>query len=131
MSYLRFVAYERHGRRAFTNGPFSIAYADAKDTRIAIYYRRPLREHLDWFGDHLPVPSRFQRRLGRTSRGVGVCWFKKDAGLHISRMREMCAILDEIGHPMSCLWTAKPGLSIYQDDFQVVAIERKRPAHEC
>ena len=84
-----------------------------------------------WFGTHLPTPSRFQRRLGQASIGIGVCWFKAGAGQHIARMREMCGVLDEIGYPITCCWTAEPGWQIYQDDFQIVALDHKRPANEC
>ena len=131
MSFLRFVAFGRWGRYCASYGPFSLAYELAQDSGQPIYYRRPLREHLDWFEIHLPVPDRFHRHLGPASTGIGVCWFKAGAGRHISRMREMCFVLNEIGYPIICRWTAKPGRPIYQDDFQIVAFDHKRPAHEC
>ena len=131
MSFLRFVAFERRRPYGASNGPFSLASEMAWDSGQPIYYRRPLREHLYWFGTHLPTPSRFQRRLGRASIGIGVCWFKAGAGQYIARMREMCGVLDEIGYPITCSWTAEPGWQIYQDDFQIVALDHKRPANEC
>ena len=79
MSFLRFVAFERRRRFSTTLGPFSLAYALADDGEQPIYYRRPLRVHLDWFDAYLPVPDR----------------------------------------------------SIHQDDLQIVALDHKRPAHEC
>ena len=63
MSYLRFVARERRGRDLVSNGPFVLAYWLARDTGQPVYYRAPLREHLDWFEDNLPIPNRFERRL--------------------------------------------------------------------
>ena len=131
MSFLRFVAYERRRPYGASYGPFSLAYAMARDSGQPIYYRRPLREPLDWFETHLPVPYRFHRRLGRASTGIGVCWFKASAGRHISRMREMCCVLDEIGYPITCRWRVEPSRPIYQDDFQIVVLDHKRPAHEC
>ncbi len=131
MSFLRFVAFGRWGRNCASSGPFGLAYEMARDDGQPIYYRRPLREHLDWFETHLPVPDRFHRHLGPASTGIGVCWFKAGAGRHISRMREMCFVLNEIGYPITCRWTAKPGWPFYQDDFQIVAFDHKRPAHEC
>ncbi len=135
MSFLRFVAFERRRRNCgswgATWGPFTLAYALAEDCDQPIYYRRPLRAHLDWFDRHLPVPDRFYRRLGRASTGIGVSWFKAEACRHISRMRELCGVLDEIGHPTNCRWTAEPGRPLYQDDFQIVALDHKRPAHAC
>jgi hypothetical protein len=130
MSFLRFIAFGRQGRFCASFGPFSLAYKMARDREQPIYYRRPLREHLDWFGENLPVPDRFNRRLGRASTGIGVCWFKAGAGRHISRAREMCRILDEIGYPIVCRWTAELGRPIYQDEFQIVVFDHKRPAHE-
>ncbi len=131
MSFLRFVAFGRWGRSCASSGPFHLAYELARDSGQPIYYRRPLREHLDWFDIHLPEPDRFHRVLGRASIGIGVCWFKAGAGRHISRMREMCWVLDEIGYPIICRWTAEPGRPIYQDDFQIVALDHKRPTHGC
>ena len=72
----------------------------------------------------------FHRRLGRTSAGIGVCWFKDGAARHISRMREMCFVLVEIGYPIDCRWAVEPGRTIYEDDFQIVALDHKHPAHE-
>lgn len=131
MSFLRFVAFGRWGRYCASSGPFQLAYEMAWDSGQPIYYRRPLREHLDWFEIHLPVPDRFDQSLGRASIGIGVCWFKAGAGRHISRMREMCCVLDEIGYPIDCRWTAEPGRPIYQDDFQIVAFDHKRPTLGC
>ncbi len=114
-----------------SNGPFYLAYAMAQDQDQPAYYRAPLCENLLWFEAHLPVPNRFQRRMGRASTGIGVCWFRGNAAPHIGRMRDMCVILNEIGYPVTRHWTAEPGLPIYQDDFQIVALEHTRPTHEC
>ena len=130
MSYLRFVARERRDRGYVSNDPFPLAYRLARDTGQPVYYRRPLRAHLTWFEAYLPVPSRFERRFGRTSTGVGVCWFRASAQEHIARIRAICGILDEIGYPILSRWDSDPGRIVYQDDFQIVAIECARPAHE-
>jgi hypothetical protein len=131
MSFLRFVASRRQGPYGASRGPFALSYALARDSEQPIYYRQPLRLHLDWFNARLPVPDRFHRRLGRASTGIGVCWFKAGAREHISQMREMCGVLNEMGHVIVCYWTANPGRPIYQDDFQIVALDHKRPAHMC
>ena len=109
MSFLRFVAFERWEPYGASYGPFALAYALARDSEQPIYYRQILREHLDWFETRLPVPDRLYRRLGRASMGIGVCWFKAGACQHISRMREMCGVLDEIGYPIIRCWTAETG----------------------
>ncbi len=127
MSFLRFVAFEPRRPDGASSGPFGLAYALARDDDQPDYYRQALREHMDWFGTHLPVPERFCRRLGRTSMGYGVCWFRAGAGEHISRMRDMCLVLDEIGHPSTPWRATRPSPFLYQDEVQVVALETTRP----
>ena len=130
MSFYRFVASKRQQPYGASHGPFLLALEMTEDSEQPVYYRRPLREHLDWFNDHLPAPSRFHVRLSRTSIGIGVCWFKADAARHISRMREMCFVLVEIGYPIDFCWAVEPGRLIYEDEFQIVALDHKFPTHE-
>ncbi|MEM7172011.1 MAG: hypothetical protein AAF530_17715 [Pseudomonadota bacterium] len=125
MSYIRFVAFERPGANDASYGPFPLAYQNARHRTQPLCFRRALRDQLDWFEDYLPVPDRFSHKLGRTSRGIGVCWFKPQAKTHIGRMREMCGILEEIGYPIDCYRADRPGLPIYQDAYQLVALDHK------
>ena len=131
MSFLRFIAVERWGPFGASYGPFGLAYALARDSEQPDYYRRLLRDNLDWFEDWLPVPDRFHRRPGRASTGVGVCWFRAGARQHIARMRDMCGVLEEVGYPIVSCWSARPGRPIYQDNVSVVVFDHKRPAHMC
>ncbi len=130
MSFLRFVAFERQRPYSASYGPFSLAYALADDSGQPAYYRRSLREQIDWFEEYLPVPDMFNRRLGRASAAIGVCWFKDGAARHISRMRDMCFVIVEIGYAIDFRWAVEPGRQIYEDDFQIVAHDHTRPAHE-
>ena len=130
MSFLRFFASKRQRPYGASNGPFELAYALADDSEQPAYYRQSLREQIDWFRDNLPEPDIFQRRPYRVYDGIGVCWFKDGAARHISRMREMCFVLVEIGYPIDFCWAVEPGRLIYEDDFQIVALDHKRAAHE-
>ena len=49
MSFLRFIAFGRWGRYCASFGPFGLAYEMSRDSGQPIYYRRPLREHLERF----------------------------------------------------------------------------------
>ncbi len=130
MSFYRFVASKRQRPYGASNGPFLLALELTEDSEQPVYYRRPLREHLDWFNAHLPTPDIFNRRLYRVYDGIGVCWFKAGAARHISRMREMCFVLVEIGYPIDFCWAVEPGRTIYEDEFQIVALDHKFPTHE-
>ena len=129
MSFYRFVATTRQQPHGESHGPFLLAQELTEDSEQPVYYRRPLREHLEWFNANLPAPDIFHRRLGRASTWIGVCWFKDGAGEHISRMREMCFVLVEIGYPIDCCWAVEPGRLIYEDDYQIVALDHKRLVH--
>ena len=130
MSFLRFVATTRQQPYGASTGPFLLALEMTEDSEQPVYYRRPLREHLDWFNANLPAPDKFHLRLSQTSTGIGVCWFKDGAAEHISRMREMCFVLVEIGYPIDFRWAAQPGRLVYEDVFQIVALDHKRTVHE-
>ncbi len=99
----------------------------ARDCEQPEFYRRMLRDHLDWFDVHLPEPDRFYLRMDRAIDAIGVCWFKAEARQQIARMRDMSAVLYEIGHAVSFRCTLNPGPVIYQDDFQIVALDYSRP----
>ena len=76
-----------------------------------------LNELRAWFSDNLEKPTSFGR--GNLSRGI--CWFRTDAGEHISRMWEMVRILERNGIFVKKIRTDRPGYVVYEDEWQIVA----------
>jgi len=80
-----------------------------------------LSEIRAWFDKRLPKPSRLRvsRRPWRKNKAIS--WFKSDARRHISRAREMAAIIAAHGFTVREIRTSRPGYVVYEDRFQVVA----------
>lgn len=78
-------------------------------------------ELLDWFDDHLPVPPYSRQRWSSNA----VCWFKDSATDMIDRVRDAIALLENNDRPVRHLVTDRPGMILYEDDFQVVAQSRE------
>jgi len=54
-----------------------------------------------------------------------VSWFKDSAQEYISKMYDIVAMLDEHGIPVRILKTEKLASILYEDDYQVVAVEKR------
>src|SRR5262245_1646342 len=83
--------------------------------------RDRLGDLLVWFGLHLPVPPRFNRSRRPHPKNKAISWFKGAARRHITRAREMVAIISGSGCPMYEVKTRRPGYIVYEDRFQVIA----------
>ena len=78
-----------------------------------------------WFGSHLMKPSSFSRSTKTHAHKKAISWFKDSAREHISKMREMVAILEAHGVHVEVIQTERPGYIVYEDEFQVTAEEFK------
>jgi hypothetical protein len=121
---LRFVLLISHPDTGLEEGIFSTAY-DLRDSADASESdRQSLRNLLSWFQAHLAIPERFNRTSSKgyyRRRTKGVSWLKPTAKQHIAKMRELAAILEENGHPVSQITSERPGYVIFEDEHQIVA----------
>jgi hypothetical protein len=116
--FLRFAVTERHPRSHWWKGVFS-AIADLQDSgRLSVDESRYVEEQLDWFSSVLPFPTCFSRPESRR----GICWFTPNAGAVVTRMWKLVRVLEVNGKPVRLHKTHDPGLRIYRDAFQVVAV---------
>lgn len=74
-----------------------------------------------WFSRNLRGPSRLSRSRRPHSPNRAICWLKMTAVEHVSRMRELAAILEYKGVPVQELRTERPGYVVYEDEYQVAA----------
>ncbi|RYD62369.1 MAG: hypothetical protein EOP84_34655 [Verrucomicrobiaceae bacterium] len=81
-------------------------------------------EHVEelflWLNTHLPCPP-FE---GKNWSPDAISWFKASAQSMISKFRELISILEQHDQPVQMLTTERPGMILYEDDFQVVAQSR-------
>ena len=79
-----------------------------------------LEQIFEWYNDHLPCPPFSQKPWSENA----ISWFKDDAGDFVKRIWDIVALLREHGVPIRILRTDKPGMILYEDEFQVVAESR-------
>ena len=120
--YVRLVApqFDRESRSPL--GVFCAAGRLEDTESLQRYERIWLREALNWFNEHLPVPSCYQEGACRGA----VCWFLDDAGEPLARIWDLVALLREHGTAVRLIWTTDPGTIVYQDSYQVVAFPAAR-----
>jgi len=81
-------------------------------------------EHVDelfsWLNTHLPCPP-FSRKEWSPD---AISWFKDSAQDMISKFRELISILEQYDQPVRMLTTDRPGMILYEDEYQVIAQSR-------
>ncbi len=122
--FLRFVTPELHEDSQQELGVFQAAGKLRDGGMLSDYEKALLQEIRDWFNQNLEKPSRFTSAKPPyyRKRQNGISWFKASAREHISKMREMIAILESHDVPVRTIKTARPGYVVYEDDFQIVAV---------
>ena len=76
----------------------------------------------DWFADNLEKPDFLEKRIGRQGVRQGLCWFDETAGEHIEQARYLAWLLTDLGLPVEEIRSERPGLLLYDDGVQVVAV---------
>ncbi|GHC69153.1 hypothetical protein [Roseibacillus persicicus] len=79
-------------------------------------------EIFDEMNQDLPCPPWQDARLNREC----VSWFKdsEEGQYWVGKFREIVAILEDAGVEVATLTTERPGMVVYEDEFQVVAKSR-------
>ncbi|MFN0277085.1 MAG: hypothetical protein ACKVRN_00645 [Pyrinomonadaceae bacterium] len=81
-----------------------------------------LEEMFDWLNEHLPCPPFKTSNWPKDA----VSWFKPNAGEPIKKLWEIAALLKEHDVPVRVLKSKMPGRSVYEDDYQIVVLEKKK-----
>lgn len=119
--YTRFVAPERDALSRVETGIFQSINTVLYNQSNPEWLRNALRTELDWFNDHLPVPSRLWIDFKRRNTLYGICWFRPDAHEAISRARYIQWLMTEADQLIEEIHTDRPDTILYQDDWQIVA----------
>ena len=120
--FVRFVSTIPDDQTGRPVGIFQAAYRlrDARDTPL--YYEAIIREHLNWFSGNLQAPSRFSRARNTKASPIALCWFKPSVTMCIDRARELAYIVNELAFPVTTVTSNRPGMIVYEDDFQIAAL---------
>jgi hypothetical protein len=73
-----------------------------------------LFDEIDWFNHNLPAPWSVDPRA--------VFWFRPSAGAPLSRIWTVVRILEDNGEPVHVYRTRRPGIVVYEDQYQVAAV---------
>jgi hypothetical protein len=104
-------------------GIFHAAFGLRDQGRLYSHEEEKLEELRQWFDENLEKPTRFtsSKPPCYRKRNGAISWFKDSAVEHISRMREMAAIVENHGFAVRMLKSDRVGYIVYEDDWQVVA----------
>lgn len=120
--YVRFVIAQRDEDSDQQRGIFSALYALERDGRLASYETDWFRAIEEWFNVHLKRPDRLAWSSRPNAPRRAITWLKMSATEHVSRMRELVALLEYKDIPVEELRTDNPGYIVYEDEHQVAAI---------
>lgn len=124
MGFVRFVLARPHPVSGLEEGPFQLARQLRDHSAVNESDRRALAELIDWFGEHLSEPDRFNRS---TSKGYyrratrGIAWFRDTASECVSRMHRIKDILETYGYQVTMIRERRVGYIVYEDELQVIA----------
>jgi hypothetical protein len=121
--YLRFVVSELDDDSDRELGVFH-AIANLREAG-RLYSHEEIHHDLirQWFNENLEKPSRFTSSKGPFYRkqNKAISWFKDSAEEHLSRVRELVAILRNHEVIVHMLKTDRVGYIVYEDEYQIVA----------
>lgn len=118
--FVRFVVDEIHPRSGRRLGVLHAIRYMVDDHELDAHELKHVESVRDWFNLRLERPDSFSRRR-RSDQKLALSWFRDSAHEHISKMREMAAVLERHGRIVHELWTDKPGYIVYEDEHQVAA----------
>lgn len=121
--YIRFVVGEVDEDSGQSTGVFQAIYGLRDTGKLCAYEETILDELRQWFKTHLQIPDRFTAAKSPYYRkqNRAISWFKDTAHEHVSRIREMVAMLENHGVAVRMIKADRVGYVVYEDDIQVVA----------
>lgn len=122
--YLRFVRARTIDGTSVREGFFCAAYDLRNNPLKTPETEARLEDLLAWFRRELTIPPKFGRSVSKGAYkggATGLSWFKPDANAHIAKAFEMIALLEENGHMIEIVKSARIGYVIYEDAHQIVA----------
>jgi len=120
--YIRFVVSEHDDSSDRARGIFSALYALERRGELAPYELEWFRSAEGWLNEHLRRPDRLAWSSRPNAPERAVTWIKASAVEHVSRLRELVALLEHKAIVVEELRTERPGYVVYEDEHQVAAM---------
>jgi hypothetical protein len=120
--YVRFVVTIRDARSGHQQGIFTALYALEREGQLAASELDWFHSIEEWFNEHLTRPERLTWSSRPNAPQRAITWLKMSASEHVSRMRELVALLEHKDVPVEELRTEKPGYVVYEVQHQVAAV---------
>jgi len=115
--YIRFAVLDTDPDSGRAGGVLVAAHNLRDEGALSPIEHEALKTAIAWFNDHLTVPALLQQPGNRRA----ISWFKPAADEAIRRMWRLKSLLDPHGYHVEVLRTVRPGMVIYEDEWQVVA----------
>lgn len=120
--YVRFQATVPN-RRGTYPGVFALLNGLAGENRLTVEQLAFKQSGYEWFDANLTDPSTVDPSLyDRELHPCAGAWFKASAHEHIERANGYLEILEEHGVGCEAVWVQIPGMVLYEDEHQVVAM---------
>ncbi|AUG81034.1 hypothetical protein CFP65_6378 [Kitasatospora sp. MMS16-BH015] len=119
---MRFEAVEPN-RRGTYPGVFALLNGLAAEGRLSAAEEAGRRAGYDWYDANLVDPSTVDPGVYDRERHPGArAWFKASAVEHIARAEACRAVVESHGVGCAVVWAQSPGVVVYEDQHQVVAL---------
>jgi hypothetical protein len=103
-------------------GVFSALYALERRGELLPHERSWFQNAEAWFNEHLRRPDRLAWSSRPNAPERAITWLRASATEHISRMRDLVALLEHKDVQVEELRTDRPGYVVYEDEYQVAAM---------
>jgi hypothetical protein len=118
--YIRFVVGSESDSPRIQSGLFTEVSYLKKKGLLESYQVSIVNSTFEYFNKNLPCPPYKKKNWSIDA----ISWFKDTATEYIDKMRELVVILEENNLIVRVLITDKPGMILYEDEYQVVAQNR-------
>ncbi|WP_037308987.1 hypothetical protein [Amycolatopsis orientalis] len=126
LPFVRFQSPTRNERGTFT-GVFGLVNGLAKAGRLTAEQEAFRRANNDWYDANFINPAHTDPSVYDVDVNPGAAaWFKATAQVFIERVDGYLSILETHGIPCETVWSADPGVIVYEDEYQVVVVAGKR-----
>ncbi|MBL4831066.1 MAG: hypothetical protein JKY55_14420 [Aliivibrio sp.] len=116
--FKRFVVGHINKQSGVNQGILGVAYRLSREEKLKGSNKIDLDNHLAWLMDSFTIPDIFDKPESLK----GVCWFKDTAVDIIDHVIAIVPHVEACGFVVTELSSNLPGLIIYEDDSQIVAI---------
>ena len=120
--FIRFVVPDIDEQSGEQRGVFTALYRLKREGRLSADEAEWFAIAEEWFNAHLAAPDRFRLSRRPDAPKKAITWLKASSLEHVSRMRELVALLQHKDILVAELTTERPGYILYEDSHQVAAV---------